>query len=111
MKAKTKQWVLSSSAPNATPSCFDSKEQYKSYMQLKKMSVHVMDHNFCLDCTPEFKCRMLSEGRCEHPETMFITVIREAGRSVESEVEGVSMRSIRWPKVSDGKAVVLFDEN
>lgn len=111
MKKRTKQWVLSAAAPHAAPACFDNKEHYKSYMLLKKMSVNTMDYNFCMDCTPEFKDEMLKCGRCEHPETQFITIIRHAGRSTESEVEGISCRSLKWPRVADGKVAVLFDED
>ena len=29
-------------------------------------------YNFCTDCTLEYKTKMISEGRCEKPDTIFL---------------------------------------
>ena len=37
----------------------------------KATNVPMRPDRHCLDCTPEFKLKMLDEGRCERPETVF----------------------------------------
>lgn len=99
--------ILNSDFVQSTPSCFESKEQFKIYERLRLMSLSHSktrsDTNFCLDCTPEYQQRMLIEGRCEHPETRFVWVVSEDGQG--TEMLGISCRSIYWEKRSKFGAV------
>jgi hypothetical protein len=36
----------------------------------------------CTDCTPQYQARMIREGRCEHPDTLFSV---RAGGGVEGK--------------------------
>lgn len=59
----------------------------------------------CVDCTPEYKWRMMQEQRCTHPETQFI--VRRNSRDPDLlELIGVSRRSVYWAKVENGSSVV-----
>lgn len=58
------------------------KIQYKSYIpqcttqaeyRRWKASGAYAAYNFCTDCTPEYKEKMLKEGRCERPDIVFRT--------------------------------------
>lgn len=65
--------------PGVRPLCFNSDEDY---LEWQRMAAIVAGANgqrahYCIDCTPEFKQAMLTEGRCEHPETRFIEDRRE----------------------------------
>jgi hypothetical protein len=52
----------------AWPRCTTQKE----YRLWKRAASEVYAaYGFCTDCTPEYKEKMLAEGRCEHPKIIF----------------------------------------
>lgn len=54
------------------PKCFPTAEQYAEWIELDAYSsLKGSPSEYCHDCLPEFKDRMLACGRCEHPETKF----------------------------------------
>jgi hypothetical protein len=57
---------------NTTPQCFESASQWYEYQRLYRYSIGTGRINYCLDCLPEYRDRMVCEGRCAHPETVFI---------------------------------------
>lgn len=58
------------------PPCFDSNAQYQDWVKAAEEAEYDKRHptNFCNDCLPEYKRRMLMEGRCEHPGVKFIRI-------------------------------------
>ena len=60
--------------PDWFPPCFESKKQHREYMwQVFRTKQPEDELNYCMDCTREYKIKMLREKRCEHPETIFVT--------------------------------------
>lgn len=53
------------------PQCFDSPDQWAEYQELWKLS-QGGKVRFCLDCQPRYRDEMTKQGRCAHPETIFI---------------------------------------
>lgn len=59
--------------PNWYPPCFESKERHTAYMWQSHRTNQPHDPlNYCLDCTREYKVKMLEQKKCEHPETIFV---------------------------------------
>jgi hypothetical protein len=58
----------------------------------------------CIDCTPEFKEQMMCAGRCEHPETVFVTNIDKYG---EAETVGINELSPWYRRVMKGQMVFV----
>jgi hypothetical protein len=64
-------------ATETPPPCFPTQEQWEEYVALwslveritSRYSQHV---EFCRDCTPAHRAQMLGEGKCTHPETIFV---------------------------------------
>lgn len=54
------------------PECFESDEQWGQYQLLWRLSQGMAAVRFCTDCLPEYRDRMIAEGRCAHPETVFV---------------------------------------
>ena len=101
--ARDPRFILNASHSDRVPSCFESKQQYQEYMYWKRLSLETHLHRgVCADCTPEFKERMLSEGRCDHPETVFV---QHVNRFNEVETVGVAMNSKWWKRVMKGQYV------
>lgn len=97
------RYILNASHFEKEPACFNSESQYKEYLQLKRISGEAhLYRGVCADCTPEFKEQMLTEGRCEHPETVFVQVFNFAG---EPETVGVADNHKWWPKVKKGQMI------
>lgn len=57
------------------PPCFESVAQWVEWKSLAEHSrVHVgREITFCEDCLPDYRDRMIASGRCEHPETIFVS--------------------------------------
>lgn len=56
--------------PNKMPTCFETSDQYGKYKVLAQLTA-TEGFTFCTDCTPEYRDRMISEGRCKFPGTRF----------------------------------------
>lgn len=87
------------------PACFNSSREYHQWLLLLRISKDHPGVGFCVDCTPEYKMEMMSEGRCAHPETQFI-VRRNSMDPDQVEIVGVSSKSVYWAKVETGSPVV-----
>lgn len=96
--------VLSSRFTSTRPDCFDSEVQYRDYMTLKRMSQVVLHKHpgVCMDCTPEYKAKMLEQGRCQHPETLFVV---QVDRHMESSLVGINMDAPWYRKAVKGQTV------
>jgi hypothetical protein len=75
------------------PRCFDSTEQWHEYTVAYYLSSSTKGYkgkppriDYCRDCTKKHKERMLAEGRCDHPETVFV---RPDG--VDKDVIGIAL--------------------
>lgn len=55
------------------PPCFDSQQQFDAWEKAANdpSLEHTHKPTYCSDCLPDFKRRMLSQGRCIHPEVTF----------------------------------------
>ena len=84
--------------PEWYPPCFKDREQYKNYMwSIVKVGLPSDGTNYCLDCTREYKIKMLKEKRCEHPETIFVEW-RNTDKSAE-EMVGSSVIHQNKPEI------------
>ena len=88
--------VLSYEYGESHPDCFNSSKQYRDYVWLMRGASEPKDTGVCLDCSPEYKARMMAEGRCEHPETKFVIW---RGITGEYEQIGISDKSKYWKKM------------
>lgn len=71
------------------PPCFENQAHYDEYIELSKDSgVNEPEKNFCLDCTMNYKARMLSETKCSRPDSIFL--LKREEDTGELEVVGVS---------------------
>jgi len=73
------------------PLCFDSEAQYNDWIECCRLT-EVSRDNYCHDCTPEYKKKMINCGRCTHPETFFY--MRNLSKEAEKEMIGYSFVSI-----------------
>lgn len=53
------------------PKCFDTKTQFKLWMEKARESKVPPEHSYCFDCTQEYQYQMIRAGRCEYPGTTF----------------------------------------
>jgi len=53
------------------PECFSSKKQFLEWKRLARASNLISRASVCVDCTPEYKTRMMQEDRCSEPEVYF----------------------------------------
>jgi len=100
--------VLSPEKAGSYPACFSSASQYREWIYLNRQASQPRDPSYCLDCTPEFKERMMGENRCSHPETRFVIW---ASRSKELEVIGVCNTSPMWNRVSAGMTILNWGDD
>lgn len=54
------------------PKCFDDYQQWMEWCRLADLS-YTPKSNICIDCTPEYKGKMLLAKRCEYPRAVFKT--------------------------------------
>lgn len=74
------------------PKCFESKEQFEAWVVMAERSkLENPRLSFCSDCSVNYQKKMMEQGKCEHPETEFRTVITEDG-----EVEDIGYNG--WNK-------------
>lgn len=101
--------VLLGSRAQNHPACFESAEQYRDYIHLMRQSSNPKDTGVCMDCTPEFKTKMLEQGLCEHPETRFVLWRNK----IEGEIEvfGVSNQSRFWKRVQRGESILNWGDD
>lgn len=100
--------VLNAKYGESHPDCFDNATAYRQYMWFIKEAASPKDRNYCLDCNPEHKSKMLAEGRCEHPETRFVVWVN---KNREPEMIGVSNMSRFWHRVVKGESVFNWGED
>ena len=51
------------------PACFETDEQWAEWVEQARQVGEYC--SYCSDCTPEYKDRMMREGRCSHPDVKF----------------------------------------
>lgn len=100
--------VLSGAHAQSCPDCFNSAAQYRDWMHLNRQASQPRDPNYCLDCTPEFKEQMLTQGRCRHPETRFVIW---ASQRREIELIGVCNKSPMWKRVIAGNTILNWGDD
>ena len=54
------------------PKCFDSRLQFKTWVEQARVCSPLPPFSVCTDCTPEYKLKMMHEGRCENPHIDFV---------------------------------------
>jgi hypothetical protein len=52
--------------------CFENEREWREYQVMAVTSRRQLA-NPCLDCSPEYRDRMVLQHRCRHPETVFIS--------------------------------------
>lgn len=69
---------LKPALPVQAPACFVTKLQYTLYRNkaayLRSCRKLSPKFTYCTDCTPEYRDKMIAEGRCRFPGTTFSTV-------------------------------------
>lgn len=63
------------------PACFKDHESFAEWRRLARASHLHAASSICVDCTPEYKTKMMIEDRCSEPEIVF-------KRNEEGEVVG-----------------------
>lgn len=59
---------------NQIPACFDGLEQFKLWIAAARSQHPTPGHEWCEDCTKPYQDKMIREGRCAYPGTIFIKV-------------------------------------
>ena len=54
------------------PKCFDSRLQFKTWVEQARVCSPLPAFSVCTDCTPEYKLKMMHERRCENPHIDFV---------------------------------------
>lgn len=108
MERKDPRRVLSGEHAQSYPACFNNAAQYRDWVHLNRQATQPRDPSYCLDCTPEFKERMLNEHRCSHPETRFVVW---TSRGKDMEVIGVCNESPMWKRVSAGMTILNWGDD
>jgi len=98
--------ILNDNVSHAHPACFDSYEQFHRWKEMLHISKESAFIGYCVDCTPEYKSKMMGENRCDHPETKFVKRTTARGGS---EVIGASINSFFWHR--DGADTGTADED
>lgn len=83
------------------PDCFTLEDQWMAYevwWNISDQNKRQTKADPCVDCDPETRNRMHKDGRCEHPETVFI--LRQ--RKGEEEMIGVNGNDSGWDKAVIG---------
>ena len=107
MALKDPRLVLNKYMAGYYPACFNSSAEYAQWRALMRTSQEHMAVGFCVDCTPEYKMEMMSEGRCAHPETRFVL---RSTKTFGTELIGVSSKSIYWARIVQDSAVLREDD-
>ena len=58
--------------PTKAPACFEGQRQWNEYRALAQYTAQD-GWTYCTDCTAEHQARMIAEGRCAFPGTVFKT--------------------------------------
>ena len=72
-------WYVREGVSPIAPGCFKTPYQWKEYVvayylsRNPKLQREVQDVDYCKDCNPEYKRQMLAQGKCSHPETVFVS--------------------------------------
>lgn len=53
------------------PECFTDEKQFLEWRRLARASSYVGISSVCMDCTPEYKTKMILQDRCSEPEVTF----------------------------------------
>lgn len=59
------------------PRCFDTQKQWVEYIEARQDMGRRGWKNYCTDCTPDYKDKMVVQGRCAFPRVIFIVVGRK----------------------------------
>ena len=54
------------------PKCFDSRLQFRTWVEQARVCSPLPPFSVCTDCTPEYKLKMMHERRCENPHIDFV---------------------------------------
>lgn len=84
------------------PTCFDTDEQFVLWLQVDR---YMHNHQgtislVCEDCNPLFAEKMRTEGRCDHPEVVFIQSTKHGMMGVIPPRDGyiANYRNVTWDK-------------
>jgi len=53
------------------PRCFESAQQFRSWMKAARLTKGLGKAKWCVDCTASYQAKMLAEGRCDCPHILF----------------------------------------
>lgn len=92
------------------PQCFDSLEQWEVYKDLWQKS-QGGKVNFCLDCQPAYRDQMTAQGRCAHPETVFVKAGERRSKAIEMRSKGMTLKEIGQSLGVTAQAVCIMLKN
>ncbi|CAB4195489.1 hypothetical protein UFOVP1298_22 [uncultured Caudovirales phage] len=89
------------------PPCFRSMSEYKDYVVSFSLArsheaAKIYRVDFCRDCNPVYKAKMMFEERCSHRETVFIKSHRLGGDVVGVSVDDVKKSTASWENAMMG---------
>lgn len=92
---------------NARPACC-SPEDWREWSKSKTANYgpNVVDQ-ICVDCTPEYKAKMMAQGRCDWPCVEFFLVpMTHEGRVIGNSVEGRRMSIKTYRGTAEGQKII-----
>lgn len=82
------------------PPCFPGHQEWREYVVVTVASHKQGDAgkrlNYCRDCTPQHKNRMMAKDACPHPETVFIHAKKWSGEMVGVRIDPHTSRTQVW---------------
>lgn len=59
----------------AQPKCWDNRINWNEWQHLNNLTQDKPLDNYCADCLPAYKERMVAEGKCKYPTVRFVRII------------------------------------
>ena len=82
--------------PDEPMPCFETKRDWQLYLEGRSPA------GPCYDCSPTYQADMIAQGRCQHPEVVFLTVKgRTIGLKSHEQLGGASRQTYRGQQTAD----------
>lgn len=87
--------------PGAMPACWNNPVNWKEWNRLNVLARDNPDRpldNYCADCMPEHKQRMIEAGRCGHPTVQFIRIVErqyDPRKGARRDVKTNALKGVR----------------
>lgn len=101
------------------PPCFRDDREWREYVVAFMLCRNNNERqrnrvDYCRDCTPEYKAQQIAEGKCSHPETVFIRPQISTDDVVGVSFDRKKKSNVAWQNAmigASGEIVKLPDED